>query len=226
MVTEYTIASSTAQLVNANTRKPEDALLRTRTDKKSNFGRFVYPGEKIGTLTKKYSHDRIGRYTCNCSCRAWYGFCCSFGSCNESWFCLSEQRNLVFNGVETKGWLLQRKPNLWILRMKAGGWHYPFIEKYLWMWLLERCRAAWGRTSYPELIAEGNASEPFRSLINPDDVLFANPADMEQAIKTYCSDLISLFRRHGGKLYVVSLRALLCAIVRFWIIFALFLLTR
>ena len=32
------------------------------------------------------------------------------------------------------------------------------------------------------------ASEPFRSLINPDDALFANPANMEQAIKTYCSD--------------------------------------
>lgn len=56
------------------------------------------------------------------------------------------------------------------------------------MWLLERCRTAWGETSYPELISEANASEPFRSLINPDDALFANPADMEQAIKNYCSD--------------------------------------
>ena len=56
------------------------------------------------------------------------------------------------------------------------------------MWLLERCRAGWGETSYPELIAEAGACEPFRSLINPDDALFANPADMEQAIKTYCSD--------------------------------------
>ena len=56
------------------------------------------------------------------------------------------------------------------------------------MWLLERCRASWEETSYPELIAEANACEPFRSLINPDDPLFANPSDMEQAIKTYCSD--------------------------------------
>lgn len=52
MVTEYTIAS-TAQLVNANTRKPEDALLRELGLTESNFGRFVYPGEKIGTLTKE-----------------------------------------------------------------------------------------------------------------------------------------------------------------------------
>ena len=39
------------------------------------------------------------------------------------------------------------------------------------MWLLERCRAEWGETSYPELIAEADACEPFRSLINPDDAL-------------------------------------------------------
>ena len=54
------------------------------------------------------------------------------------------------------------------------------------MWLLERCRLGWEEASYPELIAEANACEPFRSLINPDDAAFANPADMEQAIRDYC----------------------------------------
>ena len=56
------------------------------------------------------------------------------------------------------------------------------------MWLLERCRTEWGEISYSELIVEAGTCEPFRSLINPDDALFANPANMEQAIKTYCSD--------------------------------------
>ena len=56
------------------------------------------------------------------------------------------------------------------------------------MWLLERCRCDWEEISYPELIAEAEACEPFRSLINPDDVLFANPMSMEQAIRTYCAD--------------------------------------
>ena len=51
------------------------------------------------------------------------------------------------------------------------------------MWLLERCRLNWGDTSYPELITEADSCEPFRSLINPDDDCFANPADMEQAIE-------------------------------------------
>lgn len=54
------------------------------------------------------------------------------------------------------------------------------------MWLLERCRLNWGDTSYPELIGEADACEPFRSLINPDDDCFANPVDMEKAIAEYC----------------------------------------
>mgnify|MGYP000066687272 FL=1 len=45
MVTEYTIAS-TAQLVNANTCRLEDALLQEIGLTQAHFGRFVYPGEK------------------------------------------------------------------------------------------------------------------------------------------------------------------------------------
>lgn len=45
-----------------------------------------------------------------------------------------------------------------------------------------------GEIPYSELIVEAGTCEPFRSLINPDDALFTNPANMEQAINTYCSD--------------------------------------
>jgi len=52
MVTEYTIAS-TAQLVNAHTQRLEPELLKAVGLKEENFGRFVFPGEKIGTLTEE-----------------------------------------------------------------------------------------------------------------------------------------------------------------------------
>ena len=52
------------------------------------------------------------------------------------------------------------------------------------MWLLERCRLNWTDADYAVLNAEAEAAEPFRSLINPDAPEFANPVDMEQAIKT------------------------------------------
>lgn len=54
------------------------------------------------------------------------------------------------------------------------------------MWLLERCRKEWPDTGYEELISASEQAEPFRSLINPDDPLFANPQSMTQAIAEYC----------------------------------------
>ena len=52
MVCEYTIAS-TAQLVNAKTRRLEPELLKSLMLDEDNFGRFVYPGETVGTLTEE-----------------------------------------------------------------------------------------------------------------------------------------------------------------------------
>lgn len=50
--------------------------------------------------------------------------------------------------------------------------------------------------SYPELITETNASEPFRSLINPDDTCSFNPADMPAAI--YAGLPVLFFVNVGG----------------------------
>ena len=54
------------------------------------------------------------------------------------------------------------------------------------MWLLERSRAEWEEMSYSSLIAQAEAAEPFRSLINPDAPCFANPKSMIEAIDSYC----------------------------------------
>ena len=56
MVTEYTIAS-TAQLVNAHTRKLDSQILKSIGLNEKHFGRFVYPGEIIGTITNKAAKE-------------------------------------------------------------------------------------------------------------------------------------------------------------------------
>ena len=208
MVTEYTIAS-TAQLVNANTRKPEDALLRELGLTESNFGRFVYPGEKIGTLTKEVQRmtglgdipviaffhviTSIPAVLFDIPVIAVAGHdtasaVASVPAMNPDFAYLSSGTWSLM-GVETKGPVITEETESLNFTNEGGvDGTIRLLKNICGMWLLERCRAAWGQTSYPELIAEANASEPFRSLINPDDVLFANPADMEQAIQTYCSD--------------------------------------
>ena len=58
------------------------------------------------------------------------------------------------------------------------------------MWLYERCRLEWPeevrKLPHPELQGQAMTVEPFRSLINPDDQLFAAPSSMIQAIQQYC----------------------------------------
>ena len=65
-----------------------------------------------------------------------------------------------------------------------------FLKNICGMWLYERCRLEWPeevrRLSHPELQGSAMNVEPFRSLINPDDALFAAPTSMIEAIQQYC----------------------------------------
>lgn len=189
MVTEYTIAS-TAQLVNARTRRLEDSLLRELGLTQVHFGRFVYPGEKVGVLTPEVQrmtglgvvpviavagHDTASAVAAVPAMNRNFAYLSS-----GTWSLMGVEADVPVINKETE--------NLNFTNEGGVGNTIRLLKNICGMWLLERCRASWEETSYPELIAEANACEPFRSLINPDDPLFANPSDMEQAIKTYCSD--------------------------------------
>ena len=65
-----------------------------------------------------------------------------------------------------------------------------FLKNICGMWLYERCRLEWPdevrKLSHPELQGSAMQVEGFRSIINPDDALFANPSSMIGAIQQYC----------------------------------------
>lgn len=201
MVTEYTIAS-TAQLVNANTRKLEDALLNELGLTQAHFGRFVYPGDRVGVLTKEVQrmtglgdipviavagHDTASAVAAVPAMNRNFAYLSS-----GTWSLMGIEANAPVINKETEE----------LNFTNEGGVEgtIRLLKNICGMWLLERCRAEWGETSYPELIAEADACEPFRSLINPDDALFANPANMEQAIRTYCSDHCQPIPRTRGQM--------------------------
>lgn len=187
MVTEYTIAS-TAQLVNATTRKLEDSLLQEVGLTRSHFGRFVYPGERAGVLTEEVQrltglgpvpviavagHDTASAVA-------------AVPAMNRNFAYLSSGTWSLM-GVETDAPVINRETEELNFTNEGGvEGTIRLLKNICGMWLLERCRLGWEEASYPELIVEANACEPFRSLINPDDAAFANPADMEQAIRDYC----------------------------------------
>ena len=187
MVTEYTIAT-TAQLVNAVTRKLEPELLGALGLSEKNFGRFVYPGEKVGTLSTEVQRmTGLGAVP----------VIAVAGHDTASAVAAVPAQNRNFAYLSSGTWsLMGVEADAPIITPETEALNYTneggventirVLKNICGMWLLERCRLQWGETSYPELIAEAQASEAFRSLIYPDDAVFANPSDMQQAIIDYC----------------------------------------
>lgn len=187
MVTEYTIAS-TAQLVNAYTRRLEPELLEAVGLKEENFGRFVFPGEKVGVLTKEVQKiTGLGAIPVIAVAGHDTGSAVAAVPALDGDFAYLSSGTWSLMGVETDAPVINTETEALNFTNEGGvAGTIRLLKNICGMWLLERCRLNWGETSYSELISEAEASEPFRSLINPDDDCFANPADMEQAIIEYC----------------------------------------
>ena len=187
-VTEYTIAT-TAQIVNAQTRHIEPTILATIGLTEESFGRFVEPGEQVGTLTPELQaftglgavpvvavagHDTASAVAAVPAITPGFAYLSS-----GTWSLM---------GIETPGPVITAETEALNITNEGGvEGTIRLLKNICGMWLLERCRGEWGPTSYDELIADAQASEAFRSLINPDDAIFANPAHMEEAIQTYCA---------------------------------------
>lgn len=187
MVTEYTIAS-TGQLVNAQTRRLEPGLLQAVGLSEEHFGRFVYPGERIGVLTEEVQRiTGLGAVPVIAVAGHDTGSAVAAVPAVNPDFAYLSSGTWSLMGVETPQPVINAETERLNFTNEGGvEGTIRLLKNICGMWLLERCRLNWGDTSYPELIAEANACEPFRSLINPDDPCFANPADMEKAIAEYC----------------------------------------
>ena len=187
MVTEYTIAS-TSQLVNASTRRLERELLEAVGLTENHFGRFVRPGEKVGELLPEVQR-MTGLGAVPVIAVAGHDTASAIAAvpARNSYFAYLSSGTWSLMGIETDAPVITPETEA-LNYTNEGGVDDTicFLKNICGMWLLERCRQQWGGTSYAELMTEAGAGEPFRSLIDPDDASFANPADMEQAIKEYC----------------------------------------
>lgn len=65
-----------------------------------------------------------------------------------------------------------------------------FLKNNMGMWLLEESRRSWKKKGfspgYDEIINLAEEAEPFRSIIDPDNILFMKPNDMPRAIAGFC----------------------------------------
>lgn len=67
-----------------------------------------------------------------------------------------------------------------------------FLKNIMGLWVFQQARAAWRRRGeeygYSELTAMASEATPFATVLNVDDPLFLNPADMLDAIARHCAD--------------------------------------
>ena len=190
MVTEYTIAS-TSQILNPRTKKFEKELLDVVGVKEEQWGRFVFPGEQIGTLTEEIQ-KMTGLGAVPVIAVAGHDTASAVAAVpaqNEKFAYLSSGTWSLM-GIEVKDAIINQKSyNMNFTNEGGVEGTTRFLKNICGMWLLERCRKEWDATqnySYPELIEAALAVPAFRSLINPDAPCFANPSSMIEAIRHYC----------------------------------------
>ena len=191
MVCEYTIAS-TAQLLDPRTKHLDPSLLASVGLSQDKFGRMVNPGDFIGNLRPEVQKETglgaipvvavAGHDTASAVA--------AVPAANENFAYLSSGTWSLM-GIETKDAIINRVSYDRNFTNEGGvEGTTRFLKNICGMWLYERCRKEWPeevrKLSHPELQGSAMQVEAFRSLINPDDAIFANPSSMIEAIQQYC----------------------------------------
>ena len=192
-VCEYTIAS-TSQLLDPRTKQLDERLLASLNLDRSKFGRMVMPGTKIGVLTEEVQKlTGLGAVPVIAVAGHDTGSAVAAVPAKNEQFAYLSSGTWSLMGIETKDAIindLSYERNF----TNEGGVEGTtrFLKNICGMWLYERCRLEWPeevrKLSHPELQGSAMQVEPFRSIINPDDQVFASPSSMIAAIQQYCRD--------------------------------------
>jgi len=192
-VCEYTIAS-TSQLLDPRTKQLDERLLNSLGLTRSKFGKMVNPGTQIGVLTEEVQRlTGLGPVPVIAVAGHDTGSAVAAVPAKDENFAYLSSGTWSLMGIETKDAIindLSYERNF----TNEGGIEGTtrFLKNICGMWLYERCRLEWPeeirKLSHPELQGQAMTVEPFRSIINPDDAVFAAPSSMIGAIQKYCRD--------------------------------------
>lgn len=187
MITEYTIAS-TAQMIDPRTKCWDKDILALLGLKEENFGPITMPGTQIGTLTEEVrSATGLGAVPVVAVAGHDTGSAVAGTQLSGDGSAYLSSGTWSLMGIESKEPIISER-SFELNFTNEGGIEGTIrvLKNICGMWLLERSRTEWEQMSYQSLIEQAEASEPLRSLINPDAACFANPKSMIEAIKEYC----------------------------------------
>ena len=192
-VCEYTIAS-TSELLDPRTKQLDERLLQSVGLSRGKFGKMVNPGTMIGTLTDEVQQmTGLGAIPVYAVGGHDTASAVAAVPAKDEKFAYLSSGTWSLMGIETKDAIINELSYERNFTNEGGiEGTTRFLKNICGMWLYERCRKEWPeevqQLSHPELQGSAMQVEAFRSLINPDDALFANPASMIGAIRQYCKD--------------------------------------
>lgn len=189
--TEYTIAS-TSQLLNAESKQWDDELLDKLNFPASLFNQIIPSGTIVGKLKSEISVetgiDEIDVIAAACHDTASAVAAIPFQS-GSSAFISSGTWSII--GIESDGPIINDDTFRLNFTNEGGvGNKIRFTSNMMGMWLLQQLRKSWQKKNesftYEEMTTMTKDSESKRTVIDPDDLSFYNPVDMQEAIKIYC----------------------------------------
>lgn len=189
-VCEYTIAS-TSQMLDPRTHDLDNSLVESVGLKRSLFGEMVNPGTMIGILTPEVQNmTGLGVIPVIAVAGHDTGSAVAAVPAKNEKFAYLSSGTWSLMGIETKNAVINER-SFDLNFTNEGGIENTtrFLKNICGMWIYERCRKEWKDAEglgHAELLSAMIKCEPFRSVINPDDELFVNPASMVEAINEYC----------------------------------------
>ena len=189
-VCEYTIAS-TSQMLDPRTHQLDNSLIESVGLERCQFGEMVNPATVIGTITEEVQ-KMTGLDAVPVIAVAGHdtGSAVAAVPAKDEKFAYLSSGTWSLMGIETMNAVIN-KESFALNFTNEGGIEGTtrFLKNICGMWIYERCRKEWTDTQgmgHAELQKAAMECEPFRSLINPDDEMFANPVSMVEAINDYC----------------------------------------
>ena len=188
-VCEYTILS-TSQMLDPRTGRIDKELIAAVGLTEDRFGRYVNPGEVVGTLSPEVQKmTGLGAVPVVAVAGHDTGSAVAAVPAQDPDYAYLSCGTWSLLGIETRDAIINEDSFRYNFTNEGGiEGTTRFLKNICGMWLLERCRKEW--TDAPANVNEVNAqamtAPAFRSFINPDDPSFANPESMVEAIQDFC----------------------------------------
>jgi rhamnulokinase len=191
-ICEYTVAS-TSQILDPNTRELSNKLIESTGLTRDQFGEMTEPATVIGTLTEEIQKiTGLGAVPVIAVAGHDTASAVAAVPAKDEKFAYLSSGTWSLMGIETKDAIINEK-SFELNFTNEGGIEGTtrFLKNICGMWLYESCRREWPEDadkSHLQMQQDAMQVEAFRSLINPDDKMFANPESMTAAIVQYCKN--------------------------------------